>query len=160
MLGHAHRDQRQLSDLMPPRPHRVNQIRLSERARARAAPFGPMVDDLINLRERKQRPVPALVSGLTAALATGAGRGGPGGTEGGSCDGGSDELRELRFRRRSSSTTRASSRWFASTSSPTRISSATAVSRSPSKMDSASARSIPPNFAATQRVPAHGLNAY
>ena len=45
---------------------------------------------------------------------------GRGGADGGSCDGGSDEFRELRFSRRSSSATRASSRWFASTSSPTR----------------------------------------
>src|SRR6266508_4329447 len=74
--------------------------------------------------------------------------------------GGRDELRELRLSRRSSSATRASSRRFASTSSPIRISSATAASRSPSRIASASARSIPPNFGATQRVPAQGLNAY
>ena len=70
---------------------------------------------------------------------------GRGGADGGSCDGGSDELRELRFSRRSSSTTRASSRWFASTSSPTRTSNVTAVSRPPSRIASASARSTPQN---------------
>jgi hypothetical protein len=42
-----------------------------------------------------------------------------GGAEGGSCEGGSDELRELRFSRCSSSLTRASSNWFRSISSPT-----------------------------------------
>jgi transposase len=82
-------------------------------------------------------------------------------------DGGSDELRELRFRRRSSSATRASSRsfastsrWFASASSSSRSSNPKALSRSPSRIASASARSTPPNFGATQRVPAQGLNAY
>ena len=43
------------------------------------------------------------------------GRRGRGSAEGGSCDGGSNELRELRFSRRYSSATRASSRRFAST---------------------------------------------
>ena len=71
-------------------------------------------------------------------------RPGRGGAQGGSCDGESDELRELRFSRRSSSATRASNRRFASTSSPTRINNATAVSRSPSRIASASARSTPP----------------
>ncbi len=68
---------------------------------------------------------------------------GRGGADGGSWDGGSDEFRELRFSRRSSSPTRASSRWFASTSSPTRNNNAIAVSRSPSRIASASARSTP-----------------
>jgi hypothetical protein len=30
VLAHAHHDQRQLGDLMPPRLHRVNQLRLDE----------------------------------------------------------------------------------------------------------------------------------
>lgn len=92
---------------------------------------------------------------------------GRGGADGGSCDGGNDESRELRFSRRSSSATRASrrsfaptSRWFASTSSSSRSSNPIAVSRSPSRIASASARSTPPNFGVTRRVPAHGLNAY
>ena len=88
------------------------------------------------------------------------GRRGRGAADGGSCDGGSDELRELRLSRRSSSTTRASSRRFASTNSPTRKSSATALSRSPSRIASTSTRSMPPNFGVTLRVPAQGLNAY
>src|SRR5262249_15646108 len=66
---------------------------------------------------------------------------GRGGAEGGSCDGGSDEFRELRFKRHSSSATRPSSRPFASTNSPTRNNKAIAVSRSPSRIASASARS-------------------
>jgi hypothetical protein len=45
---------------------------------------------------------------------------------------------------------------FASTSSPIRKSSATAVSRSPSRIASASARSTPPVFAAQKRVPPGG----
>jgi hypothetical protein len=56
--------------------------------------------------------------------------------------GGSEELRELRFSRCSSSATRASNRRFASIRSPTCISSASAGSRSPSRIASASARSI------------------
>src|SRR5207247_10503024 len=88
------------------------------------------------------------------------------GADGGSCDGGSDEFRELRSRRRSSSPTRASSRsfastrrWFASTSSSSRSNSPTAVSRSPSRIASASARSTQ-----NRSPPGHGslphLNAY
>src|SRR5207244_4965824 len=88
------------------------------------------------------------------------GRAARGGTDGGSCDGGSDELRERRLSRRSSSAPRASSRRFDSTSSPIRNNSATAVSRSPSRIASASARSIPPDFGATPRDPARDLNAY
>jgi len=88
------------------------------------------------------------------------GRRGRGGAEGGSCEGGSDELCELRLSRSSSSATRASSRPFASTSSPIRNSSATAVSRSPSRIASASCRSTPHEFAPHLRVPARELNAY
>jgi hypothetical protein len=72
VLAHAHRDQRQLGHLVPPRIHRVNQPRLGEGLRARTAPLGPMVDDLVDLLERKQRPVAPLVSGLAAAHAAGA----------------------------------------------------------------------------------------
>jgi hypothetical protein len=92
----------------------------------------------------KQPPVPALVPGLAARSAPA-----------------SRLLRARRRRgrilrgrqrrvprapvepRRSSSATRLSSRWFASASSPSRINSATAVSRSPSRNASASARSTP-----------------
>ncbi len=59
---------------------------------------------------------------------------GRGGAEGGSCDGGSEELREERLSRCSSSPTRASSRRFATTSSSTRKSNVTAASWSPSRI--------------------------
>src|SRR6266511_2968371 len=162
MLAHPDRDRRQLGDLTPGRPGRVDTIRLGELVRTRPAPVGPMLDDLVDLFGREQPPVPTLVSVLPAPSPRGRG-----GADGGSCDGGNDEFRELRFSRRSSSATRASrrsfastSRWFASTSSSSRSSKPTAVSRSPSRIASASARSIPANFAATQRVPAQRLNAY
>jgi hypothetical protein len=88
------------------------------------------------------------------------------GADGGSCEGGSDEFRELRFRRRSSSATRASSRsfastrrWFASTSSSSRSNNPTAVSRSPSRIASASARSTQ-NRSPPGRGSLLHLNAY
>jgi hypothetical protein len=77
------------------------------------------------------------------------------GAEGGSWEGGSEELRELRLRRCSSSATRASSRRFASTSSPIFINRATAVSRSPSRIASASARSTAVAFAEPRQVPSY-----
>ena len=80
-----------------------------------AAALGPMLDDLVDLLGRKQPPVPALVPGLAAPPRPERFPPGRGGADGGSCEGGSDEFRELRFSRRSSSATRASSRWFAST---------------------------------------------
>jgi hypothetical protein len=160
VLSHAHRDQRQLSDLVPPRLHRVDQHPRIEHMRARVAPPGPMLDDLVHPLRREQPAVSALVPGLAARARPKPGWREGGGAEGGSCDGGNDEFRDLRFSRRSSSATRASSRGFASTSSPTRNNNAIAASRSPSRIASASARSMPPNFGATQRVPAQGLNAY
>ena len=69
MLGHADSDRRQLSDLMTPRLHRINQLRLGEDVRARAAPLGPMVDNLVDLLERQQLPASALMSELAPALA-------------------------------------------------------------------------------------------
>jgi hypothetical protein len=70
LLAHAHRDQRQLGDLMPPRPRGVDQLPLAEHARAGLAAVGPVLDHLIHLLGRKQRPVPALVPGLPTAIAT------------------------------------------------------------------------------------------
>src|SRR6266545_767936 len=100
-----------------------------------------MLDDLVHLLGRKQPPVPAFVPGLTSTPPT---RALPARTRRrrGRILGGRN-FRELRFSRRSSSATRASSRWFASTSSPTRSNNATAFSRSPSRIASASARSTP-----------------
>jgi len=69
-----------------------------------------MLDDLINLFGRKQTPVLALMPGLAAPSTARSLPTRPGGTDGGSCDGGSDEFRELRFNRRSSPPSRASSR--------------------------------------------------
>src|SRR5919108_1124999 len=72
VLGHTHRDRRQLRDLLPPRLHRVNAASRVEHVRAHAAPLGPMLDALVDLRGRKQPPVPALVPGLASPLAAGA----------------------------------------------------------------------------------------
>ncbi len=70
MLGHPDRDRRQLGDLTPRRLGRIDTIRLGELVRARPAPLGPMLDDLVDLLGRKQPPIPALVPMLPAPLAT------------------------------------------------------------------------------------------
>jgi hypothetical protein len=70
VLGHAHRDQRQLRDLVPPRLRHLNQLRRPEHMRAREAPLRPILDDLVDLIGRKQPPVPTLMAGLTAAPST------------------------------------------------------------------------------------------
>ena len=70
MLGDADRDRRQLRDLVSPGLGCLNALRLAEHVRARAAALGPMLDDLVDLLGRKQPPLPALVPGLTTALAT------------------------------------------------------------------------------------------
>src|SRR3989442_15670887 len=66
MLGDSDSDRRQLGHLLPPRLRGVNALQLPEHVRARPAPLGPMLDDLVNLLGRKQPPVPALMPGLTA----------------------------------------------------------------------------------------------
>ena len=142
MLGDPDRDRRQLRDLVPPRLRRVNALRLPEHVRARPAPLGPMLDDLVDLLGGSSRRCLPSCPGWPPRPRPDPFPPGRGGADGGSCDGGSDEFRELRFSRRSSSATRASSRWFASTSSPTRNNNAIAVSRSPSRIASASARLV------------------
>jgi hypothetical protein len=72
VLAHAHRDQRQLGELMPPRPRPVDQLPRSEHAQAGLAALGPVLDHLVDPLEREQPPVPALMPGLAAALAAGA----------------------------------------------------------------------------------------
>src|SRR5215211_6165173 len=78
--------------------------------------------------------------------------------------GGAEELRELRFRRRSSSAIRSS--WLATRSPSRRIcssirsSTATTTSRPCPKTASASARSTPRGFAAPALCPPNQLNAY
>src|SRR6266545_7271692 len=69
MLGHPDRDRRQLSDLTPGRPGRIDTIRLGEPVRTRPAPVGPMLDELVDLLGREQSAVPAFVSVLPAPLA-------------------------------------------------------------------------------------------
>ena len=56
-----------------------------------------MLDDLVDLLGRKQPPG-ALMPGLTRPAPAPNASSGRGGAAGGSCDGGSDEFRELRFR--------------------------------------------------------------
>jgi hypothetical protein len=57
MLGHPHRDRRQLRQLMAPRLNRVNTVCLDEQVRTRPAALRPMLDDLVDLPRRKQLPV-------------------------------------------------------------------------------------------------------
>ena len=70
MLAHAHRDRRQLCDLVAPRLHRINKLLLSEHVRAGVAALGPVLHDLVNLPRREQPPVLALVPGLAARRPT------------------------------------------------------------------------------------------
>jgi hypothetical protein len=68
MLGHSDCDRRQLGHLTPRRPGRIDALAFGERARARPAAVGPMLDDLVDPLGRKQPPVPALVPVLPAPL--------------------------------------------------------------------------------------------
>ncbi len=68
MLGHSDRNRRQLRDLTPRRPSRIDALAFGERARARSAAVGPMLDDLVDPLGRKQPPLPALVPVLPAPL--------------------------------------------------------------------------------------------
>jgi hypothetical protein len=70
MLGHPHRDRRQLGNLMAQRLRSLNPVARSEELRARPAALRPVLDHLIDLLERKQPPVPALMAGLTAPTPT------------------------------------------------------------------------------------------
>src|SRR6266511_1376102 len=147
VLADDDRDRRQLGDLVSLWRGSVDPLHGSERPRARLAAHRPMVATSSSRSgdsNRRLRPSwPPWPPGLRPEPCWR----GRGGAEGGSCEGGSEEFRELRLSRRSNSATRASSRRFASTSSPTRTSSAIAVSRSPSRIASASARSTTPEFA-------------
>jgi hypothetical protein len=69
MLNHPDCDRRQLSNLVPPRLHRVNQLRLGEDVRASAAPLRPKLDRLVHLIGRKQPSIAALMTGLATLLA-------------------------------------------------------------------------------------------
>ena len=80
---------------------------------------------------------------------------GRGGAVGASWECGSEELREVRFRRCSRSVTRASRRRLASINSPIRRSRMIAVSQSPSIIASASARSMVSGFAVRRWVSAN-----
>ena len=70
MLAHAHRDRRQLRDLVAPRLDRINKLLLSENVRAGVAALGPVLHDLVDLLRREQPPVLALVPGLAARRPT------------------------------------------------------------------------------------------
>ena len=124
-----------------------------------------MLDDLVDPLGGQQSTVPAFVSGRPPRSRPDPLPRGRGAADGGSGDGGNDELRELRLNRRSSSPTRASrcssastSRWFISTNSSSRSNNPIAVSRSPSRTASASTRSTPDDSPpASGSLP--GLNA-
>ena len=70
MLGHPDRDRRKLRDLMAPRIRRINELRRTEDVRARLAALGPMLDDLVDLLQRKQPPVPTFMTRLTTTPST------------------------------------------------------------------------------------------
>ena len=70
MLAHAHRDRRQLCDLVAPRLHRIHKLLLSEHVRAGVAALGPVLHDLVDLFRREQPPVLALVPRLAARRPT------------------------------------------------------------------------------------------
>src|SRR5213593_2629906 len=67
MLADRDRDRRQLADLVALRRSRVDPLVLTEVARACLTALRPVLDQLVHLLERKQRPVPAFVTGLAAA---------------------------------------------------------------------------------------------
>src|SRR5439155_26291362 len=67
MLGDRDRDRRQLADLVALRRSRVDPLILTEGVRACLTALRPVLDQLVHLLERKQRPVPAFVTGLAAA---------------------------------------------------------------------------------------------
>jgi hypothetical protein len=70
MLGHSHRDRRQLGDLVARRFRSIDPLCLTEEVSARAAALRPTLDDLVDLLEWKQPPVPALMPKLAAPTAT------------------------------------------------------------------------------------------
>ena len=166
MLAHPHRDRRQLGDLMPRRLGRVNTVRSTNTCaheRQRSGQCSTISSTCSGGSSRRYLPSCPCCPPRSRPEPFPPGRGG---ADGGSCDGGSDEFRELRFSRRSSSATRASSRsfastsrWFASTSSSSRSNNPTAVSRSPSRIASASARSTQTRSPPGPRSLPH-LNAY
>jgi hypothetical protein len=66
MLAHSDRGRRQLGQLTPRGLGGSDALAVGEHVRARAAPLGPMLDDLVELLGRQQPPVPTLMPGLTA----------------------------------------------------------------------------------------------
>ncbi len=70
MLGHSDHDRRQFGHLTPRRLGDIDALAFGERARARSAAVGPMLNDPVDLLGRKQPPVPALVPVLPAPLPT------------------------------------------------------------------------------------------
>jgi len=69
VLGHLHRDRRQLGDLVPRWLSSFNAIRLGEDARTGWTPLRPVLDDLVDPLGWKQPPMAALVPELAAPLA-------------------------------------------------------------------------------------------
>lgn len=67
VLAHRDRDRRQLGNLVALHGGRVHPLVLPEDMRAGLAALRPVLDDLIDALERKQRPVPAFVPGLAAS---------------------------------------------------------------------------------------------
>src|SRR5439155_12609566 len=70
MLGHSDHDRRQLGHLTPRRLGDIDALAFGERAGARSAAVRPLLNDPVDLRGRKQPPVPSLVPVLHAPLPT------------------------------------------------------------------------------------------
>ncbi len=106
MLAHPHRDLGQLADLMASRQADRLALVLRE-AMPAAAASGPAIDHLVDRRRGQQLPPPECPGWAPCLRPLGPARSRPG-VPGGSWLGGVEELRELRFRRRSSSAIRSS----------------------------------------------------
>jgi hypothetical protein len=156
VLGHRDCDRRQLSNLVPPRLRGVDQLLPIEHVCARAAQPRPMLDDLLHPLMREQPSVPALVPGLPAARPAGTRPARP------------RRRRRRILRRRQRRVPRAPLQPPLKLSHP-RLEPLVRLDqladseqqrdrRLPITVEDrfASARSIPPNFGATRRVPARG----
>jgi hypothetical protein len=155
VLGYRDRERWQLAELVALRGGRVEALCPPQRRAHEPQRSGHWSITSSTCASGSSRRCVPSCPGWPPGLRPLAGFVGRAGADGGSWEGGSEELRELRLRRCSSSATRASSRRFASISSPIRISSATAVSRSPSRIASASARSTPAEFGERSQVPSY-----
>ena len=160
MLAHPDRERRQLADLVPLHRGRVHPLVRGEDMRAGPAALRPMLDNLVHPRKRKQRPVGAFMPGLAAPLATG------------TRPAWSRRCRRRILRGRQRRVPRTPLQpplelGHPGLQPPVRLHQHAQPQQQrdrplPITLEDRlrPGRSIPPNFGATQRVPAQGLNAY